>query len=144
MVIIGTYTALRISDLLRMKWSDVYDEERRVFQNHVTIMEQKTGKMKTIALNSQILGALRQLYPHRKCEFIFANNRKNAKAISRVRHGGLFMRRLLPLGLQEESPAIPCARHGDTMHGQAAPCPRSSLWKSTTTATIRLPNDTLG
>ena len=55
MVIIGTYTALRISDLLRMKWSDVYDEERRVFQNHVTIMEQKTGKMKTIALNSQIL-----------------------------------------------------------------------------------------
>ncbi len=84
MVIMGTYTALRISDLLRMKWSDVYDEERGVFQNHVTIMEQKTGKTKTIALNPQILGALRQLYPHRKCEFIFANNRKNAKAISRV------------------------------------------------------------
>ena len=84
MVIMGTYTALRISDLLRLRWSDVYDEKRKLFYDHVTITEQKTGKTKTIALNAQILGALRQLYPHRKCEFIFANNRKNAKAISRV------------------------------------------------------------
>ncbi len=99
MVIMGTYTALRISDLLRMKWSDVYDEERRVFQNHVTIMEQKTGKMKTIALNSQILGALRQLYPHRKCEFIFANNRKNAKAISRVQAWRIIHAAVVAIGI---------------------------------------------
>lgn len=84
MVIMGTYTALRISDLLRLKWSDVYDEEHHVFRTHITVKEHKTGKTKTIALNKQILGALRQCYQHRRCEYIFANNRKNAKAISRV------------------------------------------------------------
>ncbi|MCI8494297.1 MAG: tyrosine-type recombinase/integrase [Lachnospiraceae bacterium] len=84
MVIMGTYTALRISDLLRLKWSDVYDEERQIFFSHVTIIEHKTGKTKTLALNAQIIGALRQCYCQRRGEFIFANNRKNAKAISRV------------------------------------------------------------
>lgn len=84
LIIMGTYTVLRVSDLLRLRWSDVYDEDRKVFYTHVTVTEGKTGKTKTIALNRQILGALRQCYPHRRGEFIFANNRKDAKAISRV------------------------------------------------------------
>lgn len=84
LIVMGVYTALRISDLLRLTWSDVYDEERQTFHTHITITEKKTKKPKTIALNRQILGALRQLYLHRRGEFIFANNRKDAKAISRV------------------------------------------------------------
>lgn len=84
LIVMGTYTVLRISDLLRLKWSDVYDEERKSFRAHITITEHKTGKTKIIALNKQVLGALRQYYPHRRGEFIFANNRKDAKAISRV------------------------------------------------------------
>lgn len=84
MIIMGVYTVLRISDLLRLKWSDVYDEERGVFLEHVTVTEKKTGKTKTIALNRQILGALRLCLPHRRSEFIFASNRKSGKAISRV------------------------------------------------------------
>lgn len=84
LIIMGVYTALRISDLLRLKWSDVYDEEKQTFRTHITITEKKTKKTKTIALNKQILGALRQHYLHRRGEFIFANNRKDAKAISRV------------------------------------------------------------
>lgn len=99
MVIMGTYTALRISDLLRLRWSDVYDEKRKLFYDHVTITEQKTGKTKTIALNAQILGALRQLYPHRKCEFIFANNRKNAKAISRVQAWRIIHAAVIAIGI---------------------------------------------
>lgn len=54
----GAYTALRISG--------------------------KTGKPKTVALNRHILGALKQYYPHRRGDFIFANNRKKSLAISRV------------------------------------------------------------
>lgn len=85
MIIMGVYTVLRISDLLRLKWSDVYDEERGVFLEHITVTEKKTGKTRTIALNKQVLGALRLYLPQRRGEFIFASNRKNEdKAISRV------------------------------------------------------------
>lgn len=44
LIVMGTCTALRISDLLRLKWSDVYDDERQDFYAHVTLTEQKTGK----------------------------------------------------------------------------------------------------
>lgn len=84
LIVMGVYTALRISDLLKLKWSDVYDEKRQTFHTHITITEKKTKKSKTIALNKQVLGALRQLYLHRRGEFIFSNNRKEPRAISRV------------------------------------------------------------
>lgn len=93
LILMGAYTALRISDLLRLKWCDVYDERRDTFRTHITVTEKKTGKTKTIALNRHILGALAQCYPHRRGEFIFANNRKDNRAISRIQawriiHGG--------------------------------------------------------
>ena len=36
MVIMGAYTALRINDLLRLKWSDVYNEERQAFLKYLS------------------------------------------------------------------------------------------------------------
>lgn len=84
LIVMGVCTALRISDLLRLKWSDVYDEERHSFRTHITIIEKKTGKPKTIALNKQALGALRLYFPRRRGEFIFASNRRDGRAISRI------------------------------------------------------------
>lgn len=84
MIVLGVNTVLRISDLLRLKWEDVYDENRQRFYAHVTIREQKTGKAKTIALNKQAIYALQLYLPYRRGAFIFASNRKNDKAISRV------------------------------------------------------------
>lgn len=99
LIVMGVYTALRISDLLKLKWSDVYDEEKQAFRTHVTIIEKKTGKTKTIALNKQTLAALRQYYPKRRGEYIFANNRKDAKAISRVQAWRIIHAAVVELGI---------------------------------------------
>jgi len=84
LIVLGACTALRISDLLTLTWTDVYDESRGDFRSHVTLIESKTKKPKTIALNRQALYALRLCYPHRRSDFIFAGNREDGRAISRV------------------------------------------------------------
>lgn len=99
MVVLGASTVLRISDLLRLKWADVYDSERRQFRTHITVREQKTGKTKTIALNKQVIYALRLYLPYRRGAFIFASNRKEEKAISRVQAWRIIHGAVVALGL---------------------------------------------
>ena len=99
LVILGTYTVLRISDLLQLKWSDVYDEERQIFLTHITVVEKKTKKERTIAINPQVLSALKQCYLHRRGEYIFANNRKEPKAISRVQAWRIIHAAVMELGI---------------------------------------------
>ena len=84
LIVLDACTALRVSDLLRLKWEDVYNFDCGAFRSHVTLTERKTGKTKTIALNKQALKALKMYFPHRQGEYIFANNRTDKQAISRV------------------------------------------------------------
>lgn len=44
LIIMGAYTALMISDLLRLRWADVYSETLQVFYSRVTITEKKTKR----------------------------------------------------------------------------------------------------
>jgi integrase len=84
LIVLGVCTALRISDLLRLTWEDVYDGERGAFRTHVSVTEKKTGKAKTIALNRQAVRALCLYHPQRRGVYIFANNREDKAAISRI------------------------------------------------------------
>ena len=83
MIVMGTCTALRIGDLLNLKWACVYDEENDTFRSQFTIKEKRSGKEKTIALNQKVITALRLYLPHRRGEYIFGSSRGN-KPINRV------------------------------------------------------------
>ena len=77
LIVLGACTALRISDLLKLRWSDVYDEERGRFRVHIALTEQKTGKDKVIALNERAVYALRCYFPYRRGAYIFASQKSD-------------------------------------------------------------------
>jgi integrase len=58
LIVMGVHTALRISDLLRLTWDDVYDFEHQRFRESISLTEKKTGKTKLIKLNKSILSAM--------------------------------------------------------------------------------------
>jgi integrase len=59
LVVMGVNTALRISDMLRLRWRDVYDFEKAELKNNMVLTEKKTGKQKIVALNNSVKYALR-------------------------------------------------------------------------------------
>lgn len=61
LIVIGLNTALRISDILSLKWKDVYNIKEGKYKNHIEITEQKTGKRNIVALNLAVTHALEQL-----------------------------------------------------------------------------------
>lgn len=58
MVAVALNTSLRISDLLQLKWGDVYDFNCQSFRAHINIVEKKTGKKNRILLNKECSTAL--------------------------------------------------------------------------------------
>lgn len=87
LVILGLNTALRISDLLRLKWEDVYDIKTHSFKTHLSVTEQKTNKKSKIALNQTVLLTLEQYYReadfHQSAEYLFPSNKGSNSPISR-------------------------------------------------------------
>ena len=85
LVVLGIYTALRISDLLRLRWDDVYDFENCRIRTSVTITEKKTRKVKTFALNKDAVRALTLLAKQSARQGAFLiENPQTKKAISRI------------------------------------------------------------
>ncbi len=58
LIIIGLNTALRIGDILSLRWGDIYDFKRRGVRKHIDLTEQKTKKQNCIAINDNITNAL--------------------------------------------------------------------------------------
>lgn len=88
LVTLGLNTALRISDLLNLKWNDVYDFKIRRFKDHICIVEHKTGKRTLLALNKVVVSSLKSLKRHLKevypTEYIFKSMHNGKKPIDRV------------------------------------------------------------
>lgn len=58
MVTVAMNTSLRIGDLLNLKWKDVYNFQKNEYKEHISVVEQKTGKHNLIALNKEAKKAL--------------------------------------------------------------------------------------
>ncbi len=58
LIVMGMNTALRISDLLSLKWKDVYIFENNTIRKHITLIEKKTKKESVIAVNESTQTAL--------------------------------------------------------------------------------------
>lgn len=91
LIILGLNTALRISDILALRWQDVYDFDQKDYRNHINIVEQKTGKTTQIYINNNVLEALHDYKIYlkqknrviQKDSFLFSHSNKNIP-ISRV------------------------------------------------------------
>ena len=84
--IMGIHTALRISDMLRLKWSDVYDFNNNCVRREFTISERKTRKSKIIAVNQSVIESIMKLFKQinpKPDNFLFAHPHID-KAISRI------------------------------------------------------------
>ena len=84
LIVIGLHTALRISDLLRLTWDDVYDFEQNRIRTTISIVEKKTHKQKSIALNDNAIKALTLYAKVAKQGRALIENANMKKSISRI------------------------------------------------------------
>ena len=94
LIICGLNTALRISDILKLWWKDVYNENLLSFKSHIDVKEQKTGKKTTVFINNNLKEALASFLKDiiakkgKLCnvmeQFIFLGQKSTDKPISRI------------------------------------------------------------
>jgi len=82
MISLGTFWGLRISDILKLKYAQVYNIDE------ITLVEQKTGKTREIKVNAQlkrhIADCYEKLNPRTPDEFIFTSQKKSVYSIQRI------------------------------------------------------------
>ena len=80
LICMGLNTALRISDMLQLKWGNVYDFDRKHYAKHIVVQEGKTGKETRIAINNNLIDAFEMYMGSLKCvsgnDYIFTGKTK--------------------------------------------------------------------
>jgi integrase len=76
-IIVSIYTGLRISDVLRLKWSDLMKED-------LVIKEKKTKKLRTIKINSTVHSVVSKLKLNDEDDFIFKSQKGSVFSIQQI------------------------------------------------------------
>lgn len=79
---LGINSGLRVSDLLKLKASDVLDEKGRV-KDRITVREKKTGKTKTFPFSDTVIKALKEYLLGTLPEMVLFPSRKGGGPITR-------------------------------------------------------------
>ena len=78
LITIGSFTGLRISDILTLSWGHF------IGQTHLYIIEKKTKKKRTIKINAELHKAVERVFNQSKCRIdaLILQNPKTKKALS--------------------------------------------------------------
>lgn len=60
LILFALHTALRISDILALRWENVYHFKKKRYVDHLRVYEKKTGKISQLAFNQHVLQALEE------------------------------------------------------------------------------------
>lgn len=104
LITLGINTPLRISDILSLRWKDVFSEKKKSWRHHINVIEQKTGKTNVVALNQASICALEKLYKYilpSSTDYIFKSRNSENKPICRSRAYCIIKTAAEQIGLEE-------------------------------------------
>lgn len=105
MVVVGLNTAFRISDLLHLKWEDVFDDRTHHCRRHIHITEQKTGKERIVAINNTQRQTLEEYHeiahPFLQTEYLFTSKKEKGLPLSRYQAYRIVKEAARNTGLEE-------------------------------------------
>ena len=87
LIVLGLNTALRISDILSLKWNMIYDFSKKKFTNRIVINEKKTGKTNIVPINKKLLICLQKLFLKLKpqgCDYLFTKHTDRSRPLNRT------------------------------------------------------------
>ncbi len=123
LIVLGLNTALRIGDLLSLKWSSVYNFQFQSFYDHILIHEQKTGKRNNVLLNATAKDALQAYFNERSRRKANIFSRKQPVTKTAQPLAGIPDRQTAAVHTTQED-CISChslRKHLVTMHGNREP-----------------------
>lgn len=105
LIVIGLNTSLRISDILMLRWKDVYNYKTGVYRQHLTVTEKKTQKSNIVAINAAIINALELLRESEKemkpSDYLFSSQKGENRPITRNRAFTIIKEAASTLGFED-------------------------------------------
>jgi len=82
MWMLGICTAYRCGDILSLKFSDIFEDDKSTYKNNISIYEQKTGKLREMEITQPIQQAINMYlesinYNFELTDYIFASRKGN-------------------------------------------------------------------
>lgn len=104
LIILGLNTAFRIGDLLKLRWTDIYNRKEQHFREHISIREEKTGKERSVAINDtvkEVLLHLQNYYDYSDNSYLFFSHKDKENPISRFQAYRIIKEAGMSIGLDE-------------------------------------------